>query len=278
MMREIHRMWQRWGAGLRWLDKVALLVIIGYAALAVSAQTGLNVAGQGLDPVWAAAQQRRTLRVAVDLGFYPFTWMEDGQPAGYDIDLARAIATRLGMQVEFVPVGLDSIYDDLAARRADVAISALPYAPELGWRARFSQFYFDAGQMLVVRRETPIATEADLAGRVVGVALGSDADTWARRRLIEGASFVLRADYDTPDEALTALRRGDVDAVAVDHAAALIALAHAPELRIATALTFEPYVIAVAPEAYRLHEAVNQALDELRVEGFFDALQEKWFR
>jgi hypothetical protein len=176
-------MWQRWGAGLRWLDKVALLVIIGYAALAVSAQTGLNVAGQGLDPVWAAAQQRRTLRVAVDLGFYPFTWMEDGQPAGYDIDLARAIATRLGMQVEFVPVGLDSIYDDLAARRADVAISALPYAPELGWRARFSQFYFDAGQMLVVRRETPIATEADLAGRVVGVALGSDADTWARRRL-----------------------------------------------------------------------------------------------
>jgi hypothetical protein len=81
---------------------------------------------------------------------------------------------------------------------------------------------------------------------------------------IEGASFVLRADYDTPDEALTALRRGDVDAVAVDHAAALIALAHAPELRIATALTFEPYVIAVAPEAYRLHEAVNQALDDLR--------------
>ncbi len=263
---------------MHWLDTAALLVIIGYAALAVSAQTGLNVAGQGLDPVWAAAQQRRTLRVAVDLGFYPFTWMEDGQPTGYDIDLARAIAERLGMQVEFVPVGLDSIYDDLAARRADVAISALPYAPELGWRARFSQFYFDAGQMLVVRRETPIATEADLVGRTVGVVLGSDADTWARRRLMEGASFVLHADYDTPDEALAALQRGDVDAVAVDHAAALIALAHAPELRIATALTFEPYVIAVAPEAYRLHEAVNQALDDLRAGGFFDELREKWFR
>jgi ABC-type amino acid transport substrate-binding protein len=131
------------------------------------------------------------------------------------------------MQVEFVPVGLDSIYDDLAARRADVAISALPYAPELGWRARFSQFYFDAGQMLVVRSDTPIATEADLAGRVVGVALGSDADTWARRRLMEGASFApaRRLRYRR-DEALAALRRGDVDAVAVDHAAALIALAH----------------------------------------------------
>ncbi len=265
-------------AGRRWLDVAALLIIIGYAALAASAQMGLNVAGQGLDPVWAGVQQRRTLRVAVDLGFYPFTWMEDGQPAGYDIDLAHGIASHLGVQVEFVPSGLDSIYDDLAARRADVAISALPYAPELGWRARFSQFYFNAGQMLVVRSDASIASEADLAGRVVGVALGSDADTLARRRLMEGATFTLRSEYDAPDEALMALQRGEVDAVIVDHPAALIAMARAPEVRIAQALTFEPYVIAVAPEAYRLHDAVNQALNALRAEGFFEEAQRKWFR
>jgi polar amino acid transport system substrate-binding protein len=264
--------------GRRRFDAVALLIIVGYAALAVSAQTGLNVVGQGLDPVWAGVQQRRTLRVAVDLGFYPFTWMEDGKPAGYDIDLAHAIAARLGVQAEFIPSGLDSIYDDLAARRADIAISALPYAPELGWRARFSQFYFDAGQMLVVRSDSPITSEADLTAHVVGVALGSDADTLARRRLMEGASFVLRPDYDTPADALAALQRGEVDAVIVDHPAALIAMAHAPELRVAQALTFEPYVIAVAPEAYRLHEAVNQALDALRAEGFFEEAQQKWFR
>lgn len=276
-MRETLRMrWRR--DGRRRFDAVALLIIVGYAALAVSAQTGLNVVGQGLDPVWAGVQQRRTLRVAVDLGFYPFTWMEDGNPAGYDIDLAHAIASRLGVQAEFIPSGLDSIYDDLAARRADIAISALPYAPELGWRARFSQFYFDAGQMLVVRSDSSITSEADLTAHVVGVALGSDADTLARRRLIEGASFVLRPDYDTPADALAALQRGEVDAVIVDHPAALIAMAHAPELRVAQALTFEPYVIAVAPEAYRLHEAVNQALDALRAEGFFEEAQQKWFR
>jgi polar amino acid transport system substrate-binding protein len=272
------RMRWRQRAFRRWLDVAALLIIVGYAALALSTQMGLSVAGQGLDPVWAGVQQRRTLRVAVDLGFYPFTWMEDGQPAGYDIDLARAIAARLGVQVEFVPSGLDSIYDDLAARRADVAISALPYAPELGWRARFSQFYFDAGQMLVVRSDASIASDADLAGRMVGVALGSDADTLARRRLMEGARFTLRSDYDTPDEALAALLRGEVDAVIADHPAALIAIAHAPELRVAQALTFEPYVIAIAPEAYRLHEAVNQALDTLRAEGFFEEARRKWFR
>ncbi|MCS6840130.1 MAG: ABC transporter substrate-binding protein [Roseiflexus sp.] len=276
-MREIARMaWRR--SRWRWLDSAALMILVGYVALALSAHTGVQVAGQGLDPVWAGVQQRRTLRVAVDLGFYPFTWMEDGQPVGYDIDLARAIASHLGVQVEFVPSSLDSIYDDLAARRADIAISALPYAPEFGWRARFSQFYFDAGQMLVVWSGSPIASEADLAGRVVGVALGSDADTLARRRLAEGSSFTLRPDYDAPEDALAALQRGEIDAAIVDRPAALMAIARAPELRVVQALTFEPYVIAVAPEAYRLHEAVNQALDALRAKGFFEEAQRKWFR
>ncbi|NWG21005.1 MAG: amino acid ABC transporter substrate-binding protein [Chloroflexi bacterium] len=264
--------------GLRRLDVVALVVIAGYAALAWSASSGTSIAGQGLDPAWAAVQQRRTIRVAVDLGFYPFTWMADGQPAGYDIDLARAVAAKLGVQAEFVPTGLDAIYDDLAARRADMAVSALPYAPAPGWRARFSRFYFNAGQVLVVRAGSPVVSEADLSGRVVGVALGTDADTYARRRLAEGLHVTLRATYDEPADALAALQRGDLDAAIVDHAAALIALAHAPELRIVAALTLEPYVIAVAPESYRLHDAINQALDELRAEGFFDELGRKWFR
>lgn len=264
--------------GLQRLDVFALAVIAGYAALALSAQSGASIVGQGLDPAWAAVQQRRTVRVAVDLGFYPFTWMEEGRPVGYDIDLARAVAAKLGVQAEFVPTGLDAIYDDLAARRADMAVSALPYAPELGWRARFSSFYFNAGQVLVVRAGSPVASEADLSGRTVGVALGADADTYARRRLAEGARFTLRSTYDTPAAALAALQRGELDAALVDHTAALIALAHAPELRIVAALTLEPYVIAVAPESYRLHAAINQALDELRAEGFFEETGAKWFR
>lgn len=262
----------------RRFDGLALLIVAGYALLAFGAQSGLGVAGQGLDPVWAAAQSRGTLRVAVDLGFYPFTWMEAGRPAGYDIDLAHAVARKLGLEVEFVPTGLDSIFDDLAARRADAAISALPYAPEQGWRARFSEFYFNAGQVLVVRKGSAIAAEADLGGTTIGVALGSDADTYARRRLAEGLQFELRSDFDTPDEVLAALGRGELDAAIVDNTAALIGMTRAPELRIATALTLEPYVIAVAPEAYQLHTAINQALADLRAEGFFEDVGAKWFR
>jgi polar amino acid transport system substrate-binding protein len=136
----------------------AVAVVVGYGLLAASAELGANVAGAGLDPVWAAARARGSLRIAVDYGFYPFTDIQGDMPRGYDIDLARAIAAKQGLRAEFVGSGLDSIYDDLAGGRADIAVSALPYAPEQGWRVRFSEFYFNAGQVLVVPESSPIAS------------------------------------------------------------------------------------------------------------------------
>src|SRR5215216_990745 len=109
---------------------------------------------------WLLALQNHVRRmdiaaVAVDFGYYPFSGLQRGQPIGYDIDLARAVGQKLGLAVEFVPSNLDSIYDDLANHKADMAASALPYAPEQGWRAIFSTFYFNAGQVLVVPEASP---------------------------------------------------------------------------------------------------------------------------
>ena len=263
---------------LRSFDLLAALVLVVYAALAVSAQVGASVAGQGLDPVWSAAQQRGGLRVAVDYGFFPFSDIQNGQSRGYDIDLARAVAEKLGLRAEFVGSNLDSIYDDLANHTADMAASALPYAPEQGWRAGFSSFYFNAGQVLVVRDGVPIASPADLAGHNVGVPLGSDADTYARNLLVREPTIGLHSGYDTATEVLNDLRRGALDAAIVDNAAALGAVGRAPGLRlIEPALTLEPYVLATPAEAFQLRAEVNRALSELRNEGFFERLAQKWF-
>ena len=257
---------------------LAALVLLIYAALAASAQLGASVAGQGLDPVWAEAQQRGVLRVAVDYGFFPFTDIVAGQPRGYDIDLARAVAARIGLRAEFVPSSLDSIYDDLANRKADLAASALPYAPEQGWRANFSTFYFNAGQVLLVPNSSSIDGPNQLGGRRLGVPLGSDADTYARNLMTNEPTIVLRSQYDRPAEALADLRRGALDAAIVDNAAALIGLMRAPGLRLVEpALTLEPYALAMPAQAFQLRAEVNRALDELRSEGFFDELGRKWF-
>ena len=260
------------------IDIAAVVLLLAYALLAAITQLGANVAGQGPDPVWAAARQRGSLRVAVDFGYYPFSGLRHGQPIGYDIDMAQAIAQKLGLRAEFVGSNLDSIYDDLANHKADIAGSALPYAPEQGWRAGFSTFYFNAGQVLVVPQNSPIAGQEDLSGKTLGAPLGSDADTYARKLAAGDSSITLRSNYDTPAEVLADLRRGALDAAIVDNASALIDLGHHPGLKTAgPALTLEPLVLAMPVEAYQLRDATNRALEELRQAGFFEQLGKKWF-
>lgn len=259
----------------RALDLAAAAALLLYGLLAWGAEGGR--AGAALDPVWAAARERGALRVAVDVGFRPFADMVGGELTGYDVELARAVAARLGLRAEFVPTGFDALYDSLTSGRADVIASALVYAPEQGHRARFSSFYFDAGQVLVVPATSRIAGPDDLAGHTVGVALGSDADALARRMARDGA-FALRSSYDEPGEALAALRAGQLDAVITDNVAALTAVQAAPGLRIAAALGSEPYALAMPRAAFQLEAEVNRALDELRAEGFFAELNARWLR
>ena len=270
----------------RWQIRAALLILCCYALLAASTQFGANIAGQGADPVWAAARARGVLRVATDFGYAPFTGMRNvgtgtevhAEPFGYDIDLARALAKQLGFAVQFVPVSLESAYEALANDSADLVVSALPYAPEQGWRASFSTFYFNAGQVLVVRADSSIAAADQLGAATVGVALGSDADTFARVLAARNPTVHVRADYDTPAQALDALRAHAVDAVIVENAAALTALNSAPGLRfVPPALTLEPYTIAVSNRAFLLRDQIDGALDTLRKEGFFEANSRKWF-
>ncbi|NJM07511.1 amino acid ABC transporter substrate-binding protein [Candidatus Gracilibacteria bacterium] len=256
-------------------DIFALALLLVYAFLAWSTQAGGGAAS--FDATLVAAEARGSLRVAVDLGFRPFTDLQNSEPMGYDIDLARAVAAKLDLDVTFVPTGFDALYDTLVTGRADVIASALPYAPEQGFRARFSQIYFDAGQVLVAPRASSIAEVGDLATERVAVALGSDADALARR-LASTLPLRLDSNFDDAETAIAALAAGEVDAVIVDSVSALIALAELSDLHIVAALSSEPYVLAVPYDAFQLQAEINRALDELRAEGFFERLNEKWMR
>ena len=84
-MREPHSDAREPARWRRWRDIGAVAVLAIYALIAVSTQLGASVAGAGPDPVWAAARQRGSLRVAVDLGYYPFASLAGGEPAGYAV-------------------------------------------------------------------------------------------------------------------------------------------------------------------------------------------------
>lgn len=253
----------------RWLDGLAVVILLAYGWLAWSVQTGVAP----IDPVYAVVRERGVLRVAVDPGYRPFVEERNGEFVGFDVDLVRALAGELGVEVIFVRSGFDALYDQLVSRQADLIASALPYAPEQGFRARFSQPYFDGGFMLVAPAGSSITGLPDLHGRRLGVVLGSEGDALARRFALTTLVTLVEAEDAAALE--RALRAGAIDAAILDHVAALGAVANG-DLRIAAALTYEPYVLAMPAAAFQLEAEINRALARLAARGVLVELQRQW--
>ena len=211
------------------------------------------------------------LRVGIDPSYPPFESVNDGKIVGYDAELAHALAAELNVRVEFVPLALDTLYDALISDKVDLLISALPFVYERQKEVRYSTPYYQAGQVLVVPAgQSRISGAKDLQGKRVGVELGSAADTEARRLARTSiANMSLNSSYLTPDEALNALVRRDLDAAITDGASAQAYLrAHTGAITILPSpITDEPYVVAMPAKANGLAERVNRTIARLRETG-----------
>ncbi|MEZ4658253.1 MAG: transporter substrate-binding domain-containing protein [Caldilineaceae bacterium] len=265
----------------------AILAVFGAAVIASFA------VGGGIftptDPSWRAMQQRGAWRVGMDPSFPPFELLdESGQMAGYDVDLAHAMAARWNLRLELVPIGFDSLLDALQTGQIDSVVSALPYDPRATQNVRYSPPYFDAGIRLAVRNDSPLAgqviAEADqfsalLANHRVAVEWGSAGDMVGRR--LQRADTTLELiPFATPEEAVNALRTDDtVDALLIDNVTLLTVQGQGAAIRaIGPALEANPYVIASPITAPILQREIADALRELEESGRLQELTAQWLR
>ena len=250
---------------MRLLTNAAIVLLLALVAL-------LAWIGQQPPPdtYLQAIQKSGTLRVGLDPTYPPFESLSDGQYVGHDVDLARAIATDLGVRVEFKPLALDTQYDALASGQVDMLISALPFIYERQKEVRYSRPYYQAGQMIVVRAsDTSIKGKADLQGKRVGVELGSNADTDARELARTNLPMQVISDYHSAAEALDALSQGQLDAAIVDNTSAQEYLAAKPALLkvLSPSLTDEPYVVAMPVQASALAARLDATINRLAASG-----------
>jgi polar amino acid transport system substrate-binding protein len=255
---------------------IGLSLFAGLAIWRISARLGRDT-----DETWARIQREGIMRVGMDPSWPPFEHIDEptSQIVGLDVDLARAIGQRLGVEVEFVNVGFDSLYDALYVGRFDAIVSALPYDPLLLEDVAYSISYFNAGQVLVVRADEREISEADdLSGKKLGVEWGSEGDVLGRQlqKKIEGLSL---QTFMAPQDVLRALKEGEVETAIVDAVSAYQFIATEGGVQVVgDPLTDELYVIAVRLDSPLLLKAINEALVEMREDGTLERLQEKWFR
>lgn len=254
----------------------ALLVPLALAALALVLLTRPGAPFGPVDLTWHRIQANRDLYVGLDPSYPPFAEWTPERIEGIEADIAREIARRLNVEPQLLIMGYDGLYDALYTGYVDFVIAGLrPSAAHDEW-VYYSAPYFDAGQVLVSPANAPVERMADLAGKTVAVELASAGDVAARRwsRRLD-ALHVMRMMM--PEEALQAVANGAADAALIDTVSARLHLDVYPGLTLAPQTTVpEPYVIAMREDNYRLTEAVESILRDMKADGTLDAIIARW--
>ncbi len=227
---------------------------------------------------WDRVQARGVVRVGMDASYPPFAWVDGaGTFYGLDVALGHELAARWGVEIEFVNVHFDGLYDALYTGRVDLLLSALPYDRMLTRDVLYSQPYFAAGQvMLVAKTEAAPGSVAALRGAAVAVELGATAHQLARTLDRDRGLDLDVRPFRELDEAAQAVIAGEADALLSDRVSALALVVEHPLRITGEPLTDEPFVIAVRPDSPRLLREIDAALSDWQADGTLDAMGKRW--
>lgn len=260
----------------------------GFVLLALSLALSLSLAacgGGGGGGQQEGGQQEEegqqeggeTLTIASDIAYRPFEFVEGGEPVGFDLDLMREIGNRIGFEPRFQNTTFDGIIPGLTSGTFEMAISVMTITEEREQQVDFSDPYFDADQSLLVQADSEIRSTDDLADATVGVQLGTTGAMEANNLAGENKVGDVRT-FDTVEDAFTALENGQVDAVLNDFPVSqdrVLQSDGAVEI-VQTIPTGEQYGIAFPTDSPRVEE-VNRALAEIKQDGTYARIYEKWF-
>ncbi|MDP9022703.1 MAG: ABC transporter substrate-binding protein [Actinomycetota bacterium] len=222
------------------------------------------------------------LTVCSDIPYPPFEFEDPeraGEYTGYDIDLMRAAADRLGLQLEVVVTSFDAIRSGtaMAADQCDVAASAITITAERDENLDFTDPYSNADQSLLVRAEDhdKYASLPDLAGQAIGVQAATTGEEYARENKPEGATITA---YEDAGALFTALTAGEIDAILQDFPVnAYQATQDESVVVVERFPTGEQYGFAVAEGNTDLRDAINEALHEIEGDNEFTEIYRRYF-
>lgn len=219
---------------------------------------------------------RGVLVVGTEPEFPPFESLdENGNLVGFDIDLARAIAKDLGVDVRFETMAFDSLPSALGVGRIDVILSGMTATPERAKSRSFTDTYFRTQLCLLVGADAPIEKPADVDGKRLVVKLGTTGDMNASR-LFPSAEITR---FDTEGACALEVIHGRADAFLYDrHSIVRHHRAHPETTRaLLEPLSDEPYAMAVRLGDQVFVDRLNDVLRRMRADGRYAALYEKHF-
>jgi polar amino acid transport system substrate-binding protein len=217
--------------------------------------------------------------VGLDDSFPPMGFRDDkNEIVGFDVDLAKEVGKRLGMEVVLQPINWDTKELELDSGNIDVIWNGLTITDERKQAMDFTKPYLQNDQVIVVKKDSPIKTKADLAGKNIGVQKGSSAyDAFTADPISQQTASL--NEYPENVSALSDLGIGRIDAVIVDSIVAryYITSEKADYVVLSESLSPELYGVGIKKGNTELQKKIQDAMDAMIADGTAASISTKWF-
>ena len=220
------------------------------------------------------------LTMSTNASFPPYEMVaDDGSFEGIDIEVAGAIAEKLGLELQVDDMGFDAALQAAQTGKSDMVMAGVTVTEERQAVMDFSNSYANGVQVVIVKEGSPIQTVDDLANaNRIGCQMGTTGYIYCSDTPENGG---FGEDHVTPYDdgaaAVQALMNGQIDAVVIDNMPAQEYVAANPGLKILDGeFTNEDYAIGVAKGNTALLDAINGALEELTNDGTIQSIVDKY--
>lgn len=257
------------------LGIAASLMALSFAACGGDpASTGSN--GESSEAAALDLVKDGTLIMGINAEFPPFEFQEGGAVVGVDAEIMEAIAKKLGLTLEIKDMAFESLPDALGGGTIDLIAAGYTVDPTREETMDFTDTYYTALQTVIVKADSGYASKDDLKDKKIGVQTGTTGSSCAKE-LTDKENVI---GYGNGSLAVDALLTGNVDAVIIDNNPAKeYKTKHGDAVTLLeNQFDEEEYAIAVKKGNKDLLEAVNNALKEIKADGTFQKIIEKYIR
>ena len=260
--------------------------------LAISAAIALSGTSTFADDVLDRVMKNGVLKVATDANWAPQSFLDDNNEMdGFDVAVAREIATRLGVEVEFVTPSWDIITAGNWSGRWDMSVGSMTPTVSRAEVLSFPEVYYYTPASIAVHADSPYQNVGDLNGEVVGATTASTFELYLQKDLTIDAEGVPSFEYlVTPGElrsykdgtaALDDLRLGDgvrINAMVGSLPAILAAIESGYPVRVlGEPVFYEPLAVAIDRGDAEFNNKVAGIVRKMKEDGTLKALSQKWY-
>lgn len=259
------------------------------SVLAITVLAGCGTGGQQAQPdqqqpapadqAGSGAKPKLIMGTSADYPPYEFHDTTGGQDviAGFDIDIANYIAKEVGFEFEIKDMDFNGLLPALQAKRVDFVMAGMTPEPERLENADFSDIYYEAKNSIVAKKGSNLTKPEDLAGKKVGVQLGSIQEGEVKDMAANIKGMEIKS-LNKIGEIIQELKSGRIDAAIIEDTVAKGYVESNQDLEFNTIPQSGPAGSAVAfPKGSEYVTKFNDAIKKMKESGELDKLIKKWF-